>query len=99
MREVAVDLEHELGALGKRAAEAGDVGRAETFLAIAVEHRDAGKPSGKLVGQLAGAVRGGVVDHEHAAVRRQHLAERLQHPLEVLALVVGRKADGDTLFG
>src|SRR5207253_7423038 len=45
------------------------------------------------VRELARAVRRVVVDHEHAPALRQHLAECDHHPLEVLALVVGRQAD------
>ena len=62
MREVAVHLEHELGTVGERAAEAGDVGRAQALLARTVQDADERKLGGQLVGQLAGAVGGGVVD-------------------------------------
>ena len=54
--EVAVHLEHELGAVGERAPEAGDVGGTEPFLARPVEDADERKLCGELVGELAGAV-------------------------------------------
>ena len=69
MREVAVHLEDELGAVGERAAEAGDVGGPEALLALAVEHVDVGELGREAVGELAGAVGRVVVDHEHAHVR------------------------------
>ena len=56
MGEVAVHLEHELGAVGERAPEAGDVGGPESFLLAAVEDADEGELRGELVGELAGAV-------------------------------------------
>ena len=56
----------------------------------AVEHVDARVLGREPVGELAGAVGRGVVDHEHAVAVAQHLAERAHHRLEVLALVVGR---------
>ena len=61
----------------------------------AVQHaRPRRSSDGEPVGDLAGAVGRAVVDHEHAVVGAEHLAERAHHRLEVLALVVGRQADG-----
>ena len=72
--EVAVHLEHELGALGERPVEPGDVGRPEPFLALAVEDGHPVQLLSEPVGEVAGAVRRAVVDHEDAAAIRQHSA-------------------------
>ncbi len=96
MREVAVHLEYELGAVGERAAEAGDVGVSQSFLLRPMQDADERKLCRQLVGQLAGAVGGGVVDHEDAIALARDLPDRADHRLEVLELVVGRQADGRT---
>ena len=54
--------------------------------------------AGQPVRELTGAVGGAVVDHEHAPVGREHLSERMQHALEVLALVVRGEADRHSLL-
>ena len=77
MREVAVDLGDQLGAVGERAAEAGDVRRPEPLLALAVEDVDEGELPREPVGLGARAVRRGVVDHEHAAVEPVRRRARL----------------------
>jgi pyrimidine deaminase RibD-like protein len=58
-----------------------------------VENVDERQLLGQATGELAGAVGRVVVDDEHTVAVAQHAAERLQHRLEVLALVVGREAD------
>jgi hypothetical protein len=58
-----------------------------------VEDADVRELGRESVGEGAGAVRGGVVDDEHAPLVREHLAEHAQHRLKVLALVVGGEAD------
>jgi len=90
VREVAVHLQHELGAVREHAPEARDVRRPEPFLALAVEDRDPVVLGGEPVGDLTRPVGGVVVDDEdvHAVV-----GERPHHRLEVLALVVGGQAD------
>src|SRR5207247_8787148 len=62
-----------------------------TLLALAVKHRDVVEFLREPVGELARPVRRVVVDDEH---RDTVLSERADHPLEVLALVVGGQADG-----
>ena len=58
MREVAVHLEHELGAVRERTAEAGEVRGPETFLALAMDNENSfGLRAGQFVGERAGAVR------------------------------------------
>ena len=94
VREVAVHLEHELGAVVERASEPGEIRRPEPFLARPVEHVDVAELGCELVRHRSGAVGRAVVDHEHARAFREHAAERAQHRLDVLALVVGRQADG-----
>ena len=90
MREVAVHLEHELGVACEHVPEPVDVGASQSLLARPVEHLDPWQLGRQPVGDLASPVGGVVVDHEDvdAVVR-----ERAHHPLEVLALVVGREAD------
>ena len=83
-------LEDELGSVCEGTPEAGDVRGAEAFLPLAVQHVDEPELRGEPVGELTRAVRRVVVDHEHADAVR---GKRLQHRLEVLALVVGRQAD------
>ena len=94
MREVAVHLQDELGAVGERAVEACDVGAARALLASRWRTETHGELGREPVGELARPVRRAVVDDEHAAVLRQHVAERTHHRLEVLELVVGGEADG-----
>ena len=94
--EVAVDRRHELGAGRERPLEAGDVGRAQPLLPLPVEDVEEADLGRQPVGQRAGPVRRGVVDHEHSPVgsdRGQDGPERPNHRLEVLALVVGGDAD------
>jgi hypothetical protein len=86
-REVAVHLEHELGAVGQRAAESRQVRRSKPFLPLPVQHRDEVELRRQPVGKLSRSVRRVVVDHEHLDAL---VGQRMQHPLEVLALVVGR---------
>ena len=77
----------------ERAPEPGDVRRPDPLLALAVEDAHPRKLGREPVGDLARAVGRRVVDHEHAVARRvEDLAERSDHRLEVLALVVGREA-------
>ena len=94
--EVAVDRGDELGAFGKGMLEAGDVGRDQALLSLPVEDAQEGELAREPVGQLAGPVRRGVVDHEDAPVRPELGklgAESAHHRLEVLALVVRGDAD------
>src|SRR5207302_3205423 len=76
---------------GQRAAKTCQIGRPQPFLALAMQDVDVAKLRCEPVGKVPGSVRGVVVDHEdmHALV-----SEGAQHRLEVLALVVGGKADG-----
>src|SRR4029077_5330567 len=63
-----------------------------SLLPFAVEDLDVIELGGEAVGQLAGPIRGVVVDHEDVLFL---VAERAQHRLEVLALVVrGGTDDG-----
>ena len=70
MREVAVHLEDQLGPVGERAAEAGDVRRAEAFLPRPVQDGDEVELLGEPVGDLAGAVGRVVVDYEDVDAER-----------------------------
>ena len=91
--EVAVHLEHELGAVVERAAEAGQVGGPEPLLR---RRGAAPRPrllGGEPVGEVASPVGRVVVDHQHAVVGPEPLEQRAHHRLEVLALVVGGEAD------
>src|SRR6478752_7548152 len=99
VREVAVHLQDELGALVERAAEAGEVRRAEPLLALAMEDGDERQLRGEAIGELPGAVGRVVVDHEHAVAVAQNALQGAQHRLEILVLVVGRQADGGAHVG
>ena len=66
MREVAVHLEHELGALGERPPEPGDVRGPDALLRLAVQHGDPRVLGREPVGDLARAVGRAVVDDENA---------------------------------
>jgi hypothetical protein len=85
--EVAIHLEDQFRSVLQCATEAGQVGRAEALLALAVQNGDEGELGPKPVGNLAGAVGRVVVDHEHA---HAEWFERAEHCFEVLALVVSR---------
>ena len=91
VREVAVHLEDQLGAVLERAAEAGEVRGAEALLARAVQDGHAVELGGERVRDVSGAVGRVVVDHEHA---HAEAVQRANHALDVLALVVGGEADG-----
>jgi hypothetical protein len=96
VREVAVHLEDQVGVGAECVSEGGEVGGTEPFLAGSMQHGDVVELRREPVGDLAGAVRGVVVDHEDADAVR---AERVHHVLEVLALVVRRQADGRNRHG
>src|SRR6185437_1490943 len=88
-------LHDELGAVRERTVEARDVGPAEALLLRTVQDVEPRESGRQLVSDPAGAVGRAVVDDQHAAVGRQDVLERAHHRLEVVALVVGRKTDGD----
>jgi len=88
--EVAVHLEHELGAVGESAPEAGQVSGPETLLSRSVEDVHVVQLGSQPIGELAGPVGRAVVDDENAHAL---VPERAHHRLEVLLLVVGREAD------
>ena len=90
MREVAVHLEHELGALREHVPEPVGVRASESLLARPVEHLDPRQLAREPVGDLARPVGGAVVDDEDVDVL---VGESPNHLLEVLALVVGGEAD------
>src|SRR5262249_7326768 len=69
-----------------------DVCGPEPLLAHAVDDLDGVDRGGEPVGDLARAVRRVVVDDEHVDAERD---ERADHPLDVLALVVGGEAHRD----
>lgn len=73
--------------------EAGEVCRAEPLLALAVEHLEVAAFSGEAVGDLAGAVGGGIVDHEDPVVFGESLTDGLDQSLDVLGLIEGREYD------
>src|SRR6185437_7135371 len=77
-------------------AETVDVRAPETFLPLPVEDGEPITLSRKPIRDLAGSVGRVVVDHEHVDVMR---LERLDHALEVLALVVGGQADDRARHG
>src|SRR5262249_55939812 len=92
--EVAVHLENELRAVAQRTPKARDVGRPESLLRRPVQHVDVAELQSEPVGEVAGTVRRGVVDHEDPVAVAQHRTQRAHHRLEVLELVVRREADG-----
>ena len=90
MGEVAVHLQHEVGTVRKRAAKAGEVRGPEPLLVLAVKDVHVIELLREPVRQLARPVGGVVVDDENAHTL---VAERAQHRLEILELVVRGKAD------
>ena len=68
VREVAVHLEDQLGAVRERLPERGEVRRPEALLPRPVENVDVGELGRELVGELPGAVRRAVVDDEDARI-------------------------------
>ena len=90
MREVAVHLEHELGAVRQRTPEPGEVRRPQPLLALTVQDVDVVELRSEAIGKVAGTVRRAVVDDEHVHAL---VPERAKHRLEVLELVVRGEAD------
>ena len=88
MGEVAVHLEDPLRTHLQRAVESGEVGGAEALLLLPVQHVDALVGGGQAVRDLSGPIRRVVVDHEHVQVVDVEPAQRVDHRLQVLALVV-----------
>ena len=93
MGEVGVHLDQRLGALGDRVGETGKVGLTQAGLARPVQHLDGVIVVGESFGDLAGPVRGVVVDHEDSKPSRGRSLELFpgggDDPLEILGLVVG----------
>ncbi len=94
MREVGVHLDHSLGARIQRVGETREIRRAEAGLPRSVQHLDPFALGRQAVGDRAGAVRRGVVDHQHVGARQG--GEHAAHDgLESGRLVVGGKDDPD----
>ena len=93
VREVTVHLEDQLGALCERVTKAGEVGGPEPLLLLAVQDVDVPELCRQAIGELAGSVRRGVVDHEDSVLGPEHVPERPEHLLDVLPLVVRGQAD------
>jgi len=68
--------------------EAGNVSRAQAFLALAVQDMDLGIVGGKAVGKLPGAVRAVVINHQHVR-RRNSLPKALERLGQRFQFVVG----------
>ncbi len=96
VREVGVHLHDPVGPLLERPPEARDVRRAEPSLTSAMEDRHKRELAAQPVGELTGAVRGGVVDHEQAGFgvhAGEHRADPADDGLEVRPLVVRGQTD------
>ena len=89
VREVGVHLDHQPRPAGEGMAEAGDVGGAEAFLALAVEEVNGLVPLGELGGDPPGAVGGVVVDDQDLGVGGKLVARIGDQPLDVRRLFVG----------
>jgi hypothetical protein len=94
VREVGVHLEDQVGPVGERHVEAGEVGAPESLLVRPVEHADALDLPGQAIGDLTGAV-GRVVVHDQDRVLEPGALQLRQggpnERLDVLGLVVGRE--------
>jgi hypothetical protein len=84
--------------LVEHAPEAVAVGDPEPLLAGPVEDLDPRVGGRQLVGQLAGSVRGAVVDDEQVGLR-EGLEDGGRDGRQVLPLVVGRQNDPDAATG
>ena len=93
VREVAVHLENEVRAKLERTPEACEIGGAEAFLALPMQHVHVVVLGGQAIGDLPCSVGRVVVDHEHVQVVEVEPAKCRDHRLEVLALVVRGEAD------
>ena len=91
MGEVGVHLQDQAGARREGVPETGDVGRAQPFLPRAVQDLEALIALGQPLGDRAGPVRGVVVDDQDPPRPRQLRQRRLDDPLDVGRLVVGRQ--------
>ena len=98
MGEVRVHLDHQLGALVERLAEAGDVGAAEPLFVRAVQHFHVRVPLRQPVGEAPGPVGRVVVnDQDHVLGRSvcEHRASGSHQRFQVLQFVVGGYDDPD----
>ncbi len=92
VREVGVHLEDQVVVPLEGPAEAIEIGAPEAELARPVHHVDPFVPLGDAVGEGAGAVRGGVVDHQDVRVR-EDLEDSVEEGRQIVSLVVGRGDD------
>ena len=92
VREVGVDLDAGVVAALEAPGEAGAVGAAEPGLGGARQQVHVGQLGGDALHDVGRAVGTAVVDHQHAGTG-QALVDPVQHPLDVLRLVVGRDDD------
>jgi hypothetical protein len=87
---VGVHLHEQGRAFGQPDAKRIYIRAADPELAFAMQHSHARVVKGQPVGDLTGAVRRGVVDHEHVMTQ---VADARDDPFEVLLLVEGRQDD------
>ena len=102
VRKIAVHLANVVIAALEGPVKAGKIGTTEALLLRAMEHVHPIVLDGQTIGDLARAVGRAIVDHEHVTNDRRTLARDancLDHVLEVLAFVIGRQTDDETLCG
>ena len=96
VREVGVDLDHDVEAAGDADRVAGAVRAAEPELAGPAQHLDPAELGAERFGLLGGAVGAVVVDDEDVGVGHR-LADTAHEQLDVLGFLVGRDGDPHAL--
>src|SRR4051794_12151416 len=96
VRAIGIHLHEDVVAVAAAPPEPGDVGRAQPLLGGPAEHVHAWVDGRQRLGELAGPVRGAVVDDQGMGTGDTRVQAH-EDPLEVLPLVVGRHDHQDAV--
>ena len=91
-RSASISTQHVVAAL-EAPGEPGPVGGAEALLRRPSQHRDPPSSRAGRLGQVGGAVRAAVVDHQHVGRRARRPGPAAEDVGDVLGLLVGRDHD------